>query len=87
MLYIISNLHTVEWENFFVLYSVPQEGKMHFFYLKFFSDKIDTIKIENHITNYAPCSNFPIYTYDVFFNNIPICTDCSNGEIYKIEIK
>jgi len=58
-------------------------------FLEFIPNKIDSIKTEKHITGYSDkrCANFPIFTFDAFFNNIPICIDCSESEIYKIVIK
>ena len=87
------NLHigwvsNIELQRCFVIEDVPDE-KTRFFYLKIFSEKIDIIRLETNITGYGndPCVSFPIFTYDVFFNDIPICIDCSNNGIYKIEIK
>ena len=59
------------------------------FFIEFIPNKIDTIKTESHITGYYDkrCANLPIFTYDVFFNNIPICIDYSYSEIYKIVLK
>ena len=60
------------------------------FYIEFLPDKIDTITIHSYTAGYYEeskgCLHF-LYKYDIFFNNIPICTKCSDREIYRIEIK
>ena len=77
-----------EWEKCFRLGII--KGKTSIFYVEFIPNRIDTIKIESCFLHWYEepkgCRHFGIYKDDVFFNNIPICTDCS-GETYKIEIK
>ena len=56
-----------ELQRCFEINDAPDE-KTRFFYLKIFSEKIDTIRLETNITGYGnnPCVNFPIFTYDIF---------------------
>ena len=83
-------LYVFEEEKCFRLLGFYPTGKPYVFYMEFIPDKIDTIKIESRRTgSYEEpkgCIHFDIYEDDIFFNNIQICTDCSSGKIYKIEI-
>ena len=65
-------------------------GETFVFYAEFVPDRIDTLKTESFFSGYFEhpegCRQFMIYKYNLYFNNIPICMECSE-EIYKIEIK
>ena len=66
-------------------------GKTSIFYVEFIPNRIDTIKVESCFLKWYEetkgCRQWGIYKNDVFFNNIPICTDCFYHTTYKIEIK
>ena len=57
---------------------------------EFIPDKIDTIKIESHVTGWYEekkgCPIFETYKHDVFFNNILVGADYS-GDILKIKMQ
>ena len=66
----------------------PRE-KPYILLVELIPGKIDTIKIESRYMGSFRDGRCKYYRneYDVFFNNIQFCSDCSEIEIYKIEIK
>jgi len=65
-------------------------GETFVFYAEFIPDKIDTIKTESHFTGWHEhpegCRHHAIYKYNLFFNDVQICIECSE-EIFKIEMR
>jgi hypothetical protein len=73
-------------------FSLTFDGEnTYVFHIEFIPDRIDTMKIEGRFSHWVEdpqgCQQFRIYKGDLFFNNAPICINCSTHEIYKIELK
>ena len=82
-------LYIDEWTNCFGLLFI--EGETSFFYAEFIPNRTDTIKVESRFVKWYEepkgCPRYMIYKNDVFFNGELICTDCEEGQIYKIIVK
>ena len=84
----LGGIYVDEFEKCFGLGTIG--GETFVFYVEFIPNRIDTIKTESLFIYWVEypegCRQFMTYKYNLYFNNTPICMECSE-EIYKIEIK
>jgi hypothetical protein len=78
-------LHVREGEKCFLLGGFYPVQNPYVFHIEFISNKTDTIKIKSRFGK-SDCPPLPFFN-DVFFNDMLICTNCNELEIYKIELK